>query len=124
MATVLVVDDEPLMLTMITQVLQQNGFSVVTAGSGAKAMSVFRSHANDIDLLVSDIRMPDMDGPALAAELQAEIPGLPVLLISGYCEPDQIDNDYEFLAKPFAVTDLLRRVKSLVVRNTCATAAS
>jgi CheY-like chemotaxis protein len=113
MATVLVVDDEPLMLTMVTQVLQQDGFAVLPAGCGSQAISIFHSHRSDIDLLVSDIRMPEMDGPALAARLKAEAPELPVLLMSGYCEPEQAWNGCEFLAKPFSVADLLSRVRSL-----------
>jgi two-component system, cell cycle sensor histidine kinase and response regulator CckA len=114
MATVLVVDDEPLMCSMLTQVLQQEGFSVLTAACGTQALALFRSHRHEIDLLISDIVMPEMDGPSLAAKLRAECPDIPVLLMSGYCESYQLRNDFEFLPKPFSIADLLSRVRVLM----------
>lgn len=114
MATVLVVDDEPLMRSMMSQILQMEGFSVLTADCAAQALSIFRSHPSRIDLLITDIVMPGMNGMALAATLQAECPGLPVLLMSGYCDVQQMDKRFEFIEKPFSLADLLTRVRHLV----------
>ena len=120
MATVLVVDDEPVIRSMMTEVLQQEGHSVFTADSGAQALSLFRSHSREIDLLISDIVMPETDGPALASKMQAERPGLPVLLISGCYDTKQLNSSFEFLPKPFSISDLLKRVRSLAQRREAA----
>jgi two-component system cell cycle sensor histidine kinase/response regulator CckA len=115
MPTALVVDDEPLVRKMVALVLEQDGMSVLTAGNGPDAIELSRSHHGGIDLLVSDVRMPEMDGPTLANKLQAENPDLPVLLISGYCEGDAMDRcHFPMLPKPFSVTALLRIVHDLL----------
>ncbi len=116
MATVLVVDDEPLIRTMMALILQQEGFSVLTADGGPEAISVSQSHAGAIDLLVTDVVMPGMDGPTLAAKLQKDDPGMSVLLMSGYCESAQLDRckQFDLLPKPFAMCDLLVKVHSLL----------
>jgi two-component system, cell cycle sensor histidine kinase and response regulator CckA len=120
MATVLVVDDEPVIRTMMTEILQQEGHSVFTAGSGAQALSVFRSHRREIDLLISDIIMPETNGPELATKMQTERPGLPVLLISGSCDTMPANSSFEFLPKPFSIPDLLNRVRTLAQRREAA----
>jgi hypothetical protein len=115
MATVLVVDDEPVIRSLVTEVLQGEGHLVFSAGCGTQALSLFRSHS-EIDLLISDIAMPEMDGPSLARRLRAERPGLPVLLMSGSCQNGQVNNRFEFLSKPFSITELLTRVRRLAER--------
>jgi len=100
---------------MVALVLEQDGISVLTAGSGADAIELSRSHHGEIDLLVSDVRMPQMDGCTLANQLQAENPDLPVLLISGYCENDAAESSrFPLLPKPFSVTSLLQIVHGLL----------
>src|SRR5690349_18994608 len=101
--TILAVDDEPLVRTLVATVLEDNGYAVLTADSGACAMAVFREHSEEVDLLISDVVMPGMDGPSLAAELRTQRPDLKVLLMSGYCEPEQLSHGFEFLAKPFSL---------------------
>jgi len=116
MATVLVVDDEPLIRSMLSDVLRREGHSVFAAGGGVQALSLFQSHRREIDLLISDIVMPGMDGPALATKMQAESPGLPVLLMSGCYDSKRLDKSFEFLPKPFSISDLLQRVRNLARR--------
>ena len=113
MATVLVVDDEPVICSLVAEVLEREGHSVLTARNGAQALSLFRSH-REIDLLISDITMPEMDGLTLAKKVQAERPGLSVLLMSGCCENGRISKSFDFLAKPFSITELATRVRELV----------
>ncbi len=115
MSTILIVDDEPLVLGMVAMMLEEDGHSVITAGSGADAIELWRSHRG-IDLLVSDVRMPMMDGCTLANTLQEENPNLPVLLISGYCEgePTGCHGRFPLLAKPFSMPSLLLAVHSLL----------
>jgi two-component system, cell cycle sensor histidine kinase and response regulator CckA len=116
MATVLVVDDEPVIRSLVAEVLQGEGHSVFSASSGTQALSLFHSH-DEIDLLISDVAMPEMDGPALARTLRAERPSLPVLLMSGSCENAQVNSRFEFLSKPFSIIELLTRVRRLA--ETC-----
>jgi two-component system, cell cycle sensor histidine kinase and response regulator CckA len=112
--TILAVDDEPTLRMLVEAVLRDHGYSVLTAGSGAQALALFREHHEKIDLLLSDIVMPGMDGPSLAAELQMSCPDLKVLLMSGYCDPDQLSYGYEFIPKPFALTDMLAKIEALL----------
>jgi two-component system, cell cycle sensor histidine kinase and response regulator CckA len=113
MATVLVVDDEPVICSLVAEVLKREGYSVLTAWSASQAVLLFRSH-HEIDLLLSDITMPEMDGVTLARTLRAERPSLSVLLMSGCCESGQIVTSFDFLAKPFSITELAARVRELV----------
>jgi two-component system cell cycle sensor histidine kinase/response regulator CckA len=117
--TILAVDDEPLIRTLLSTVLKENGFQVLTADCAAKAMEVFHDHSDDVDLLISDIVMPGMDGPTLATKLQTECPDLEVLLISGYCDRAQLSRGFEFLPKPFAITDMLMKVHTLLRNRSC-----
>jgi two-component system, cell cycle sensor histidine kinase and response regulator CckA len=114
MATVLVVDDEPIICSLVTEVLRRDGHSVFAAGCASQALSLFRSH-DEIELVISDVVMPEMDGPALARELQAERPGLSVLLMSGCCESGHV-NSFDFLSKPFTLGELVARVRTLADR--------
>ena len=118
--TVLVVDDEPQLRMMLTHFLQQEGFTVLTAGQGSEAISLFRSHP-EIGLLITDILMPGMDGPSLAASLRSLNPELAVLLMSGNCDPKQIESGFTFVSKPFSFIDVLAKVKSLT-RSRCVAA--
>lgn len=112
--TILAVDDEPLIRTLVATVLQEDGFDVLTADCAAQAMDVFHGHPDEIDLLITDVVMPGMDGPKLAAKLQAECPDLEVLLMSGYCDPAQLSHGFEFLAKPFTVSEMLFKIRRLM----------
>jgi two-component system cell cycle sensor histidine kinase/response regulator CckA len=118
--TVLVVDDEPQLRMMLAHFLEQEGFAVLTAGCGTQAISLFRSHP-EIDLLISDIVMPGMDGPSLAATLRSLNGDLAVILMSGNCDPKQIDNGFAFVPKPFSFPDLLGTIRSLT-RSRCVAA--
>ena len=117
MPTVLVVDDEPLIRKMVALVLEQNGFRVLIAGGGPEAIRIWQSHTGDIDLLISDVLMPAMDGPTLAAELRAYNPALPVLLMSGSSGPADDCGRFPFLSKPFSMATLLLAVRCLVTEG-------
>jgi two-component system cell cycle sensor histidine kinase/response regulator CckA len=99
---------------MVAQMLETDGFSVLTAGSGPDAIDLSRSHQGEIDLLLSDVRMPVMDGCTLANHLQAENPALPVLLMSGYCENEVRRGGFPILPKPFSMKSLLGLVRDLL----------
>lgn len=122
MATVLVVDDEPLVRKMVALMLENGGFSVLTAGNGPDAIDLSRSHRGAIDLVVSDVRMPVMDGCTLASQLQTENPDLPVLLISGNAESEMAMRPSRFplLPKPFSMSSLLVNVRALILTSSSA----
>jgi two-component system, cell cycle sensor histidine kinase and response regulator CckA len=113
--TILVVDDEPSIRRMLALVLQERGFAVLTAEGGQQALSMSRAHHGEIDLLVSDVTMPEMDGPTLAKNLVSENPTLPVLLISGYCDSEQFEKcrPFSLLPKPLYLASFLSAVQNL-----------
>jgi two-component system cell cycle sensor histidine kinase/response regulator CckA len=114
---VLVVDDEPQVCSMVASMLREEGFSVVTAGSGPDAIALSRSHVG-FDLLLTDVSMPGMDGPTLVEELRAAEPDLPVIFMSGNCDGASLRSlaPIRFLAKPFSLDNLLRTVRSAAKR--------
>ena len=116
MSTILVVDDDPVICKLIGLLLEEEGFEVLSAENGPDAIRLSESHPGEIDLLLSDVTMPGMDGPTLAARLRAGDPDLPVLFVSGYCEeaPSNSDKPLPLLSKPFSLDLLLRIVRRMV----------
>jgi PAS domain S-box-containing protein len=118
--TVLVVDDEPAVRMLVTEVLQELGYHAIEAADGPSGLDVLRSSAR-IDLLVSDVGLPGgMNGRQLADAGRALRPDLKVLFITGYAENAvmsgrQATPGMSVLVKPFALDDLGMRIKSLIV---------
>ena len=113
----LVVDDEPSVSKFIMAVLQTEGFQTIEAENGVQALELMRKLATPVDLLVSDIQMPKMDGLTLACSLRAEFPAIPVILVSSYAETEQAihtELNVEFVQKPFLPATLLRTVKEVM----------
>jgi len=81
---VLIVDDEPLVLRLFTTLLKENGYSVTAVDSGEAAMEVLRE--GPVDLLVLDLSMPRTDGFEVLRSLRVQLPGLPILVISGFMQ--------------------------------------
>jgi DNA-binding NtrC family response regulator len=108
---VLIVDDEPEILDVLQSALAHAGYVAIVADGPFDAIKKSRNTDGAIDLLLTDIVMPDMDGPELAQRLAAERPGLRVLLMSGY---SRIRSNLPFLAKPFDVTQLLKRISDTI----------
>jgi two-component system cell cycle sensor histidine kinase/response regulator CckA len=119
MPTILVVDDDPVVRKLLALVLEEEGFQVLIAKDGPDALRIAESNPGEVDLLVSDVRMPGMDGPSLARTLRAADPALPVLLVSGDCEdaPQHGGTPLSVLSKPFSLPLLLRMVRHTVRRR-------
>jgi PAS domain S-box-containing protein len=119
---ILVVDDTPGVLKLMRRALSRAGYEVLTAEGGASALSA-AAEMPSIDLLVTDVVMPDMSGPQLANELWRLHPRLPVLFVSGYTG-DRLDEvildrpDVGFLQKPFDAGRLAELVSTLLVAGT------
>ena len=118
--TVLVVDDEIYLHRVIAEVLVMNGYAVLAAEGAREALLIGGLHRGPIDLLLTDVVMPEMSGFALADRLQAARPGLRVLYISGYVDRDAIryriqEGGAALLMKPFTPEALVRRVREVLV---------
>lgn len=113
--TVLVVEDQAAVRALVAEVLRQQGFSVLEARNGVEALTVLARRQEAIDLLVTDVAMPQLDGPSLARELRQDRPDLKVLYTSGYsADPTAADpRASAFLPKPFGVAELLAAVEKL-----------
>jgi two-component system cell cycle sensor histidine kinase/response regulator CckA len=119
---ILAVDDDPLVLEYMLTVLGRRGYKVIAAPGGLEALEEFRRIGGAVDLLVSDVVMPAMDGPALAREIMKAKPGLPVLFVSGYVQSAKElqraanRSRLEILPKPFSPDVLVRSVERLLLQ--------
>ncbi len=116
--TVLVVDDEPTVRMLVTEVLGDLGYTAIEAADGPAGLKVLQSDAR-IDLLVTDVGLPGMNGRQLADTARAARPGLKVLFITGYAENavlnhGHLDPGMHVLTKPFAMDALASRIKELI----------
>lgn len=109
--TVLIVDDEELLLTMSEMVLTSFGYRVLTAGNGRQALDIIERSDSHVDLVVTDLVMPHMDGHQLIQHLQNVAPGLRIICTSGNFRPSNRQLGVTYLQKPFTSQDLLRVVK-------------
>jgi two-component system cell cycle sensor histidine kinase/response regulator CckA len=111
---ILVVDDELIVRSWIARLLREEGYAVEIATDGAEALRLAQETPDEFDLVVTDVRMPQMDGWQLGRRVREEWPGLPVLYISGYDVHQSAPGPHAFLRKPFEADDLLRRVAELL----------
>jgi two-component system, cell cycle sensor histidine kinase and response regulator CckA len=118
--TILLVEDEEGLRALNARGLISRGYTVLEAGNGLEAIEAFDRHG-DVDLVVSDVVMPEMDGPTLLKELRRRNPDVRIIFVSGYAEeafsrnlPDQ--EQYAFLAKPFTLKQLVAEVKKTLVQ--------
>ena len=113
---VLVAEDDPMVAALVERLLAEYGYEVVTARHGEEAMRI--AHRSPVDLLVTDVRMPVMDGWELSRRLRERWPNLPVLFISGYdlelAHGAKPRGSGAFLRKPFDPDELLRQVGRLL----------
>ena len=114
--TALLVDDEPLVLDVVTRVLQKFGYTVLTARDGAAAVEVFRQHQAEINFVLLDLILPGMDGWQVLTAMRKLVPGIPVILSSGYDEAYAMAGDHAelpqvFLGKPYELAPLLKAIQ-------------
>ena len=118
MGTILLVEDEDAVRTFAVRALRNKGYTVLEAVNGEAALEQLRGHDGKIDLLLSDVVMPQMDGPTLANIALEERADLKIIFISGYAEDAFRDKvgaeDIAFLPKPFSLTQLAARVKEVL----------
>jgi two-component system cell cycle sensor histidine kinase/response regulator CckA len=117
--TILVVDDELSVLTVVKCMLESGDYNVLLASSAAAALRIAGNNEVAIDLLITDVIMPDMQGPDLAEAILAIRPELQVLFISGYADSDVVrikvlNHNLSFLPKPFTPDGLLETVERVL----------
>jgi len=121
--TILLVEDEEGLRALNARGLSSRGYTVVEAGNGVEAIDVIERRGGNIDLVVSDVMMPEMDGPTMFKELRKRHPDIKIIFVSGYAEdafqkslPDP--ERYDFLPKPFTLKQLVAQVKETMGRST------
>ena len=106
----LVVDDEPSVRRYVSAILQREGFRTMEAEGGARALQIVQALSGWVDLIVTDIQMPNGDGLSLAQAIMRSFPAVTVILVSGNAKPDA---DFEFVKKPFLPATLVSVVRRL-----------
>jgi len=121
--TVLLVDDNEGVRVLSARVLEEAGYEVIEAAGGREALEAVHARGSTIDLMITDVRMPQMSGGELAAELKQLHPATPVLFISGFTEEpfgrrSAVASSIRVLQKPFTPDALLIRVADLIGKPT------
>lgn len=120
--TVLLVEDEPALRDLIKIALSGHGFTVLDVGNPADAITLCKKHTAPLHLLLTDVIMPGMDGPALAKQVRKERPDIKVLYMSGYAtnfimHDGEVDPGTNFLEKPFHPRALLHKIREVLDRT-------
>jgi len=129
-ATILIVEDEPVLRSMARDILEECGYRILEASSGKEALDVWNQRANEIDLLLTDMVMPDgLSGADLVEKLQASQPCLKVVFTSGYIA-NEVNQKMlartraSFLAKPYTHAELAKTVRDCLDQNNSSDAAA
>ncbi|WP_426128876.1 response regulator [Pseudomonas sp. DWP1b1] len=113
-STILVVEDDAIVRMLIVDVLEELEFSVLEAADAEEALAVVQNVAQVIDLMMTDVGLPDMDGKQLATKVRELRPALPILFASGYAENIDVPAGMQVIAKPFSIDQLRDKVKSML----------
>jgi two-component system, cell cycle sensor histidine kinase and response regulator CckA len=117
--TILLVEDEEIIRLMLTEILRQQGYVVLEASRASEALALAANHVKSIDLLVTDMSMPGMNGWDMAHALRATRRGLPVLFISGHSDHEtmqwgKMEPPVEHLYKPFSMEQFLHKARHML----------
>jgi two-component system, cell cycle sensor histidine kinase and response regulator CckA len=117
--TILLVEDEEAVRSFAARALRMRGYNVLEAGGGEEALEIVKREGDKIDLVITDVVMPNMDGPTMVRHVKALKPDLEVIFMSGYAEEafrrnDQTSENIHFLPKPFGLKQLAAKVKEVL----------
>jgi len=120
--TVLLVEDEPMIMRLAQTMLQELGYTVIAAAKPSQALEIAKELPGDIDLLVTDVIMPEMDGRALSNRIRKMHSGLKVLFMSGYTanivvQHGVLGKGMYFIQKPFSLDELAKKIKGILGRE-------
>jgi CheY-like chemotaxis protein len=110
--TILVVDDEEVVRSVVRDMLEPAGYAILDVGDPLHALRIVREQP--IDLLLTDVVMPLMKGPELAAKLLAVRPSTKILLMSAYPIAETAASGWAFISKPFSVESLIEKVRQVL----------
>jgi two-component system, cell cycle sensor histidine kinase and response regulator CckA len=117
--TIVLVEDDEAVRLVTRRALEDAGYAVLDSASGPDAIRAVTAHDGDIHLIVADVVMPDMSGPACVERIRAVRPGVPALYISGHADDvldahGVADRTRHFVRKPFTLSELMRAVRDLL----------
>ena len=117
--TILLVEDDAAVRAMVAEVLDLHGYTVLVAATPEEAVQIAARHSQPLDMVISDVVMPKMNGPTLVAKLQEKRPGLKALLMSGYTGDAILNRGVDgsalpFLEKPFTVKGIAHKVRDIL----------
>ncbi|WP_294732673.1 response regulator [uncultured Pseudomonas sp.] len=113
-STILVVEDDAIVRMLIVDVLEELEFQVLEAADAEAALGIIGNTTQVIDLMMTDVGLPDMDGKQLAIKARELRPALPILFASGYAENIDVPADMQVIGKPFSIDQLRDKVKSML----------
>ena len=122
-ATILLAEDDAIVRESLRLLLESNGYTLIEARDGEEALRLFRTHQGTIDLLITDLAMPNMNGRELVKRVKSFRPNLPVMYISGKTSSPLmkqviLHEGANFLSKPFSYKKLVQKVQELLERRT------
>lgn len=112
--TILVVEDDSIVRMLIVDVLEELEYKVVEADGGEQALEVLQDQTQQINLMMTDVGLPGMDGRELAIEARKLRPALKVLFASGYAESIDVPEGMHMIGKPFSIDQLRDKVKHII----------
>ena len=117
--TILLVEDEEAVRSFAARALRMRGYNVLEAGGGEEALEIVKRDGDKIDLVITDVVMPNMDGPTMVRHVKQLKPDMEVIFMSGYAEEafrrnDQTSENIHFLPKPFGLKQLAAKVKEVL----------
>jgi len=117
--TILLVDDEPAIVTIMSRLLENLGYTLLATTSAAEALRLAKTHIGQIDLLISDVIMPQMNGRDLCTQLLIARPGLKCILMSGYSgdvisSSARLPEDFHYIQKPFNLSEIAEKVRAVL----------
>jgi DNA-binding NtrC family response regulator len=117
--TILLVDDEDVVRGLMCEALKRQGYEVLTCSDPAEGIKASRQHRGEIDLLLTDVAMPGMNGCDMAKQIREIIPELRVVFMSGYTEDaltwdGEVEPQFEYLQKPFTLRALSRKLAQVL----------
>lgn len=115
-ATILVVEDDTIVRMLIVDVLEELEFKVLEADGSEAALKFIEDSGQTIDLLMTDVGLPGMDGKELAARARKLRPKLPILFASGYAESIEVPDGMSVIGKPFSIDQLRDTVRGILSR--------
>jgi DNA-binding NtrC family response regulator len=112
---ILIAEDEPMIRSLLQRLLNLWGYRTLVASNGKQALELEEQHPGDVDLLLSDVTMPEMNGPELADRLTKKRPGLKVILMSGYSYAQvTLRRGWKFIQKPFKPSDIKETINEVL----------